>query len=258
MRVCVVVCVRLCLAHESLLRTSAQTARASLDAHFSFAVMALSRVGTGRRAPLDLSRIIVEFRSDGPKVSVEKFIAAVEKANLVEARHFEKVFATGVDKVVAVILESPMGAEGATVTVVEDFVRHLPRLAELEAKLRGHHVASSRGLLGSCGQNHHGDVRKPLFAQQVQVGDKRKTRQSTGRGGKAADEVGLSSRGHFADGRGLCRRWSHGFRRSGASTVRPGDDPDESEGMGGHVKMARVAVWPCVASGRHRNHGVHP
>ena len=34
------------------------------------------------------------------------------------------------------ILETPLGAEGATVTVVEDFVRHLPHLAELEAKLR--------------------------------------------------------------------------------------------------------------------------
>ena len=88
------------------------------------------------RAPLDLLRSLVEFRSDGPKVSVEKIIAALEKANLVEAPHIEKVFSTGVDKVVAVILETPFWAEGATVTVVEDFVRHSPHLAELEAKLR--------------------------------------------------------------------------------------------------------------------------
>ena len=36
------------------------------------------------------------------------------------------------------------------------------------------------------------------------------------------------------------------------------DEPDESEGIGGHVKMAGVAVWPCVASGSRRNHGAHP
>ena len=90
---------------------------------------------------------------------MEKIIAALEKANLVEARHLEKVFSTGVDKVVAVILGTPMGAEGATVTVVEDFVGHSPRLAELEAKLRRHHVGSSRGLPGSCGRGDEEEIR---------------------------------------------------------------------------------------------------
>ena len=41
---------------------------------------------------------------------MEKIIAALEMANLVEARHLEKVFSTCVDKVVAVILETPIGA----------------------------------------------------------------------------------------------------------------------------------------------------
>ena len=169
-----------------------------------------------------------------------------------EARHFEKVFSTGVDKVV--ILETPMRAEGATVTVVEDFARHLPRLAELEAKLRDTMSGASRCLLGS-------ETRKRYAPQQVSDdGTTTGTSESlcsaralkksrwVSSGGAAADEVGQSSRGHFADGRGPCRRWSYGFRRSGARTVvinRKGktrDDPDESEGMGGHVKMARVAV----------------
>ena len=56
-------------------------------------------VGT-RRAPLGLLRSLAGFWSNGPKVSVEKIVAALEKANLVEARHLEKVFSTSDDKVV--------------------------------------------------------------------------------------------------------------------------------------------------------------
>ena len=174
--------------------------------------MGLSCVGTGRRAALDLLRSLAGFRSDGSKVSVEKIIAALEQANLVEARHLENVFSTGVDKVAAAILETPLGAGGATVTVVEDFARHLLRLAELEAKLRetasgalgnflGHSDARCAPQQGSVKGTKTGEG-----AQKVQVGDKRRSMQSTGRGGEAADEVGQSSCWHFADGTAPCSR----------------------------------------------------
>ena len=224
--------------------------------------MALSSVGTGRRAPLDLLRSLVEFRSDGPKVSVEKIIAALEKANLVEARHLEKVFSTGVDKVVAVILETPMGAEGATVTVVEDFVRHSPRLAELEAKLRD----TTSGALGDNLAHVDADTRKRYAPQQgSEDGTTTATSESlcwaralkksrwatSGGAGSLQDEEEKLRTKWVSRAVGILRTagvpavaGAIGFRSSGASTVvingkgKTRDDPDESEGMGGHVKMA--------------------
>ena len=46
------------------------------------------------------------------------------------------------------ILETPLEVEVTTVTVVEDFARHLPRLAELEAKLRDITSGAVRDYLG--------------------------------------------------------------------------------------------------------------
>ena len=178
-----------------------------------------------------------------------------------------------------------MGAEGTTVTVVEDFARHSPRLAELEAKL----LNTKAGALGDNLAHVDADTRKRYAPQQGSEDGTttatsgslcwaralEKSRWATsGGGGSLQDEeeklrtkwvsraVGIlrtagvpavaGAVGSEAPERALSS--SMGRARPGTIQTRVRAWAAMSRWLGwryGHV-------WPCVASGSHRNHRVHP
>ena len=155
-----------------------------------------------------LLRNVAEFSADVSKGSVEKIIEALVKANLVEARHLEKVFSTGVGKVVAVILETPLGVEGTACChgggrLCASFAScskpscETPRRepSRLPGPLGRKGEEEMHAAAGPCGRNHGGDFRKPLLGEGA---------EKVFRGEEAANVVGQSSCGHSADGRGPC------------------------------------------------------
>ena len=96
----------------------------------------MSRGGTGHRAPLELLQQLASGFSSKVKRKVRVLITSLDRVGIAEATLPEKVFTAGFGKAFATILDTPLGAEEAVVAVMEDFVEHIPRLAELESRLR--------------------------------------------------------------------------------------------------------------------------